>query len=578
MNYTASFTEESKPTFKNWLTLVVLSSSLMIIIIDASIVNVTIQAIRTDFNASLRDLDWISAAYSLVYAALIITWGRISDAVGRKTIFIAGVTTFVLGSIITGAAPTIGVIIIGRIIQGLGAAMASPSTLSILSSTFTGKSRSVAFGVWGATAGAGGALGPLVGGFLTTNFSWRWAFYINIPIGILAVAGALLFIQESKDTTRKQTIDPLGIIFASFGLAALVFGLIEGQTYGWLTPKGSFAIGTWNWPLQNIAFAATMFIIAIVFLTAFVVYEIWLKSRGGEPIFDFSLLKFRGFRFGLITVGVVALGEFGILFVLSLYFQGVRDLTALQTGLILLPFAVGSFFTAPIAGILASRFGAKWIVTSGMTIEALSIFSISRITQTYTPLWQFIPEFLFYGIGLGLAIAQLTSVVLSDIPPQFSGAASGANNTVRQVGSAIGVAILSAILAAQITTVSQNDLAKNTILPSYIKTSVQQAFNSGLSAGDITSSVSSPVSNTGGAAPSGAGTGAPPSGKVIGQQITAIFNDATTQGTRYAALFAALFVLLGALASLSIPGAKAKATRSAKAMDLQTKEALAPEI
>jgi len=547
---TATSTNTNADDSKRWFSLVILSLSLAIIVIDASIVNVALPSIRKDFGASLRDLEWVSAAYSLIFAALIITWGRLGDMIGRRTIFIAGVTTFGVGSIIVGLANPIGgisgigVIVFGRVIQGLGAAMASPSTLSILTSTFTGKSRGVAFGIWGATAGAGGALGPLIGGLLITNASWRWAFLVNIPIVIIAIVGSFLYITESTDKKHKNSIDIFGIIFITLGIGAAVFGLIEGQTYGWLQPKETFAIGSFNWPFTNIAFAPVMFIFAVFFITAFVFYENYLLKRGDEPLFNFNLLQYPAFRFGLITVSIVALGEFGILFVLSLYFQGVRGLSALDTGLILLPFAVGSFFTAPIAGILSSRFGAKWVVTAGMLLESIAIFLLSVVITTDTNRALFIPIFLLYGIGLGLAIAQLTSVVLSDIPPEYAGAGSGANNTLRQVGAAIGVAILGAVLASQLSTTAAADLAKNTIIPNAAKSGIQSTFDNGSSTG------SAPAT-----------TGGPSNIPVqvqqaIGAQVKTIYNDASTEGTRSAARLASLFVFLGAVSSLFIPRPK----------------------
>src|SRR5689334_13262367 len=190
---------ESKPTSRQWLSLVILSLALGIIILDASVVNVTLPAIRKEFNATLADLEWISATYAVVYGAFIITWGRLGDMLGRRRIFIAGIATFIIGSSMVGFSNSIGFIILGRAVQGMGAAMSSPATLSILSATFTGRARSIAFGVWGATAGIGGVLGPLLGGWFTTNATWQWAFLINIPIGIIAIIGALLFVDESRD-------------------------------------------------------------------------------------------------------------------------------------------------------------------------------------------------------------------------------------------------------------------------------------------------------------------------------------------------------------------------------------------
>jgi EmrB/QacA subfamily drug resistance transporter len=544
-------------TGRQWITLTVLSLSLAIIIIDASIVNVTLPAISNEFKASIPDLQWINSSYALVYASLLITFGRLSDTLGRRLMFLLGVSAFGMGSVVVGGANGVDIIILGRVIQGIGAAMASPATLSILSVSFTGRSRGVAFGIWGATAGAGGALGPLLGGIFTTDFSWRWAFLINVPIVIIAVIGALLFVPESRDESSRRQIDIAGIILASLGFAAIVLGFIEAPTYGWVTPTTTaFTIGSYAWPTSApVSLSLAAFVTGVILLGAFVLYELGLARRGKEPLFDFRLLRFTGFRFGLLTVGVVALGEFGILFILSLYLQETRGLTALNTGLLLLPFAGGAFITAPIAGALSSRVGAKWIISLGMAVEASAIFLISRVTQIDTPLTLFIPIFLLYGIGLGLAIAQLTNVVLSTIPPQFAGTGSGANNTLRQVGAAIGVAILGAVLSTQAASVSTAQLSQNTVIPAALKPAIQQLINQGEPkevilpvVRHIVVGINSQIGQS--AAPAGP---PPLDESAIIHATSAILDDAQTQGTRAASLLASLFVLLGALCSLLIP-------------------------
>ena len=254
-------------TRRQWLTLMVLSLGLAIVVIDSTIVNVAIPSIQKEFNASFKSLEWVNSIYSLVFASLIITWGRVGDQVGRKRIFIAGVTVFVLGSVFAGSARSINMLILARAIQGFGAAMTSPSTLSIISGTFTGKMRGIAFGVWGAVAGAAAALGPLLGGWLTTNASWRWAFYINVPIGIAAVIGAALVIQASRETRSKLSFDIPGIILVGLGVGGIVFGLIEGQTYGWLKPKLPFTIGNWTWPFTEVSVTIVAFVVGAAAVT-----------------------------------------------------------------------------------------------------------------------------------------------------------------------------------------------------------------------------------------------------------------------------------------------------------------------
>ncbi len=542
----AARAQEGRPSRTQWLTLLVLSLALLIIVLDTTIVTVTVQAIRTEFNASLRDLEWITAIYALIFAAFIITWGRIGDEFGRRRIFIAGIATFVIGSILTGLGQNLGMLLVGRLIQGFGAAMASPSTLSILSTTFTGRMRGVAFGIWGATAGAAGTLGPLLGGFLTTYATWRWAFLINVPIGAFAIIGTWLLIPESRDRTRAHRIDGIGVLLAALGLGALVFGLIEGQTYGWIKPAETFVVGSFAWPFQEISIAAAALGAAVLLLAAFTLYELNLLGRGGEPLFDFSLLRFRGFRYGLMTVLIVALGEFGMVFILSLYFQITRGLSAFQTGLIFLPFAIAIFLAAPVAGTLSARFGPKWVVTTGMLCEGAAIFTVGRIVRVDTPFVWFVPILALYGIGVGTALAQLTNLTLSDIPPEQAGAGSGANNTVRQIGAAIGIAILGAVLTAQLASTGKAELAINLQIPAFVKAPVEQALDRGLN-GDVAQVL-------------------PPTGQPgIGPVIQGIVNDGMTEGSRSAANVAAVFVLLGALSSVLIPNAKTRVRESSSA-------------
>ncbi len=475
---------QDSATPRQWLGLLVLGLGLAIVIIDGTIVNVALPAISRDFGAGLRDLQWVNSIYSLVYAALIVTFGRIGDQLGRRLLFVVGVGVFLAGSALSGAAASVGMLIGARALQGLGAAMTSPSTLSIISGTFTGKMRGVAFGVWGAIAGAAAALGPLLGGWLTTAASWRWAFYINVPIGIVAVVGALLLVDESKAGGKRAGTDVLGILLISLGVGALVLGLIEGQTYGWLWPKNGFAVGAWSWPATGISVSLAAFIVTVIAFVGFVLWELRVQAKGKEPLFDLALLGFRSFRYGLITVSIVALGEFGVIFVLSLFLQGVLGFTALATGLTFLPFAVLTLFVAPSAGLLTARFGPKWVVTAGMIIEAVFIFVLSRVLGPATTQSTIILVLLGYGVGVGLAIAQLTNVVLSEVPSPRLGAASGANNTLRQVGSALGIAVIGAVLATTLSTSAKTRLAAETGVPDFVKTLIAKSLDEGVGVGE----------------------------------------------------------------------------------------------
>src|SRR5712664_388701 len=350
---------------KQLLILLVLSLSLAIIVIDATIVIVAQYRISQDFKINLKNLEWITSLYSLVFGSFLLTWGKLSDEFGRKRIFIIGISLFIIGSIIDGFSQDLSQILVGRVIQGFGAAMASPSTLSILTTTFTGKARGVAFGIWGATAGAAAVLGPVLGGYFTTYVTWRWAFFINIPIGAVALLGAALVIKETRFRDPKYTTDYPGLILITIGLASVLFGLIEAQTYGWIVPNADFSLGGFSWASSNpISLPLVSIITGVVLLGIFTSYEIRRARKGLVPLFDFGLLKYKGFRYGLFTVTIVAMGEFGAVFVVSIFLQTVKGLSAINAGLTFLPMAISVFIFAPIAGLLATRFGPKWVITT----------------------------------------------------------------------------------------------------------------------------------------------------------------------------------------------------------------------
>jgi EmrB/QacA subfamily drug resistance transporter len=526
--------------FREFVALFILGLSLAIVVIDTTIVNIALPSIQSTFSASFKDLEWISSIYALVFGSFILTWGRLSDQLGRRRIFMAGVSTFVIGSVIVGVSNDLTVMLAGRVIQGFGAAMASPSTLSILTTMFTGRARSIAFGVWGAIAGAAAALGPLIGGYLTTYQSWRLAFLINVPIGVVALVGAMLVVEETKFKSPNYKTDILGVTVITAGLSSLILGLIEGQTYGWFTPKDVFQLDGFVWPFTNISVSGVAIPVGLALVGLFALMEVRREHSGKDALFDFSLFQFKGFRFGLLTVTIVSMGEFGIIFIISLYLQIVLGLSAIDTGFAFLPFAVATFFSAPLAGLIAARIGPKWVVTAGMTFEAISLFTLSQTITTISTVESFYPVFILYGAGVGLAIGPLANTVLTSIPWQKAGMGSGANNTVRQIGAAFGVAVIGAVLVTQISVTGQADLAANTVIPPALKTVIAKALDSGINGG--------------------VNVGVPPNiqGTPVAAAITAVFNNAITQGARWAALIAGIFVTLGAISSLLIPNVKSK--------------------
>jgi MFS family permease len=463
---------------RRWIALLLLSLSLLLIVIDSTIVNIAIPSIRSTFGASFADTEWVNSIYSLVFGAMLITFGKLGDQYGRRNLFILGTAVFLIGSAGTGLAANIGTMILFRGIQGLGAAMLSPSTLSIISNAFQGKERGIAFGIWGATAGVAAALGPILGGWLIeygtgiTTESWRLAFLINVPIGIFAIAGSFWAIREVREQGRKARIDFLGIVLGALGLGLIVFGAIEGQNYGWLEAKKVFTLGSLQYPTLaegvkaipagTPSFIPFVFLVGAIVVLLFVLWEVRLERNGGEPLFEFGMLRYRSFRYGLLTVMIVALGEFGVVLVLSIFFQLAKGLGAFETGLRFLPFAGIVLIAAPLAGVLSSRFGAKWVVTAGMASEAIALFLISRVLYVDTDYAAIVPAFLLYGAGVGLAIAQLANIVLSDIPPEKAGVGSGANNTIRQLGASLGIAIIGAVLFGSFATEATPLIQKST--------------------------------------------------------------------------------------------------------------------
>jgi len=530
--------ESSKITAKQLMTLVVCCLAISVIVIDFTIVINALPSIQATFSGvSVKDLEWITSLYGLIFGSFLLTWGKLGDEFGRKRILMTGIVVFVIGSVVDGLSANLSQMLFGRSIQGFGAAMASPSTLSILSTTFTGKARSVAFGMWGAVAGVAGIIGPLMGGYFTTYITWRWSFLINVPLGAVTLVVALYAIRETRFRDPKYSTDYLGVTLVTLGLASLLFGFIEAQTYGWLTPNETFTLGSFTWPLSSISLPAICFIAGALFIAGFTFAELRRSKIGKVPLFDFSLLKYRAFRYGLFTVGIVAVGEFATIFIYSIYFQIGRGLSAINSSLNLAPFAIAVFIFSPIAGRLSNRYGTKRVVTTGMLMETIALFTLFLVTGDSTPFFYFYPVFLLFGAGFGLSLPQLTNTVLASVPFQKAGVASAANNTIRQISAAFGVAVLGAIMVAQISTVGHADLSVAN-LPLAMKDSIGNLLNSGLTGG---------VSP---ALPEGV------SAATLGT-IHSVITDAITQGVRWAALTAGIFVSFGALSSLLIPNAKA---------------------
>ena len=545
-----------------WLGLAMLSLGVSMIIVDATIVNVAVPSIIKDLRIDSTTAQWINTVYALVFAALLITLGRVGDLLGRRALYITGLIVFAGASMLAGTAPTGELLIAARILQGVGGAMILPSTQSILNTNFRGRDRAIAFGIWGATIGGMAAIGPLLGGWLTTNLSWRWAFYINLPVAVIAILGTLKYIKESRDEHAKPGLDPIGFVLITLGLGAFVFGLIEGRTYGWWTPEKPFSVLGWTWPLENVSIIPFMIVGGVVALAVFLWVEARRQRAGRFFLFDVGLWLFPAFRYGNLAGTIVSLGEFGLLFALPLFLQAVVGYTAFETGLVFLSLALGAFFAAPTAARVAHKWGPRRAVTLGMALETIGIIATTLlISVDVTGLQLAIPLFV-YGVGVGFATAQLTSIVLSDIPVQRSGLASGANSTMRQVGSALGIAILGTVLFSTLVAGSTRNIEAAmpnmpTACVDLVATLVEE------SAGQILQVLKDPSLAAGSGFGGGMGT-LPPEQVACLQSpvflaslpktvepIEAAFVDAT----RLAGFVATGFVLVGVVLSLLLPKA-----------------------
>jgi EmrB/QacA subfamily drug resistance transporter len=437
---------------RRWITLAIIIISAFIVVLDNTVLNVAIPTILRELHTTLPSLEWVITGYALTFATLLIIGGRLGDVYGHRRVFVIGAGLFGFGSLLASVSHSVGMLIIGEaLIEGIGASLMLPATLAILSGTFQGRERATAFAAWGATAGVAAASGPVVGGFLTNFYSWRWAFRINVIIAPLAILGAMLFMRRGDRGARRIKIDLPGAALIAVGMFTLVFALSEGAIYGWVTPLKDFSIaGHVVWPATR-AVSVIPFIAAFsaVVLVCFWFVEHAKERNHGDPLFEFAYLRFRTYRYGLLTGLILSMGQLGISFVLPVFLQNGRHISVWHNGLWVLPSGLFVIVGAQLGGRLIHRFGTIKVVRAGLVIYELGLLALLRAISLHMTVWELLPGLALYGMGIGFALAQLTNVVLSEIPADGSGVASGANTTVRQVGSALGVAVIGSLLTVQ---------------------------------------------------------------------------------------------------------------------------------
>lgn len=456
----ASAESQDKPTGREWLGLVVLSIGLGLIVLDGTIVGVALPTIIADLNLDLTEAQWVNSLYAVLLAALLLSTGNLADRLGRKRIFLAGLIVFIAGSLLAAAASTAGVLIGARAIQAVGAALIMPSALSTVNAVFRGKYRAAAFGVWGAVISGAAAIGPLAGGALTQWASWHWIFLVNLPLGLLVFVAAILTVPETRGGRSLPGFDVDGALLSAIGFGGLVFAVIEGPTLGWWTPISELTVFGLTWPQDAaVSIVPVAFAISAIALVLFVFWERHREKVRRAALLDLHLFSFRTFSWGNLTAAMVAVGEFAIIFVLPLYLINALGLDEMSSGLVLAAMAVGAFFSGAAARHLAAKFGSPGTVLIGLGLEFGGIVALAVFLGPTSSGWIIAIPLTVYGLGLGLAAAQLTGTVLRDIPVEVSGQGSAAQSTVRQIGSALGTAFAGAALSMSLAIALPNALS-----------------------------------------------------------------------------------------------------------------------
>ncbi len=523
--------------FRKWGGLVVLSLGLAIIIIDSTLLNVSLSTLIQDLHTDLQSLQWVITAYSLILAAFTITGGRFGDLFGRKRMFMVGAGIFAVGSFLASISNRVGTMIIGEsVIEGIGAALMMPATASLVVANFKGADRAKAFGIWGGVAGASSAIGPLLGGYLTTHYSWRWGFRINVFVAAVLILGSLLLLAESKDE-RKPQIDWGGVALSAIGLLGIVFGIIESETYGWWKAKDTFSLFGHQLHLGGLSIVPFAMILGFLFLGLFVWWQKRREAAGKTPLVSLHLFQNSQFTSGSITVAIMTLGMTGLVFALPVWLQSVRQLDAFHTGLALLPMSATILVMAPLTGVLQRKISPKYLIQAGLLVEVCALFLLRTLVRTDATANHLIPGLILFGVGMGMVMAPISNLTLSSVPPREAGEASGVNNTLRQVGSSLGAAIIGAAVLTSLVSGLSRGVQNSPVLPDQAKPG-------------IIKSVSDPQNNVEFGSSGVAPQNTPP---VISQEIGELAKQASTNAAKDGFIYAALFIFLGLIASFYLP-------------------------
>ena len=403
-------------------TLAIVSTALFMVTLDNLVVTNALVSIREDLGASLEELEWTVNAYTLSFAVFLLTGAALGDRLGRRSVFVAGLGVFTLASAAAALAPSTDALIAARAVQGLGAAIITPLSLTLLSAAFSADKRGLALGIWSGVSGLGVALGPVVGGAVVEGFSWQWIFWLNVPVGLALAPAALGLLRDSRGPAGK--LDVPGVALASSGLLGLVFGIVRAQSLGWTSTTVLVSIGA-----------------GVALLLGFVAWE--LRTRA--PMLP---MRFFGNRAFAATSGVslaMFFGAFGSIFLLAQFFQVAQGYSPLEAGIRTLPWTAMPIFVAPIAGVLSDRIGSRPLMAAGLALQAAALAWLAVVIEPDVAYGLLVPGFMMAGAGMALVFAPAANAILGAVRPAEAGQASGAMNTIREIGGVLGVAVLATV-------------------------------------------------------------------------------------------------------------------------------------
>ena len=406
-------------------TLAITGAALFMTSLDNLVVGVALPSIRADLGGSIEALEWTVNAYTLAFAVLLLTGAALGDRFGRKRMFGIGVGVFSGASALAALAPSIDALVAARALQGFGAALVTPLTLTLVSEAFPPSKRGAALGIWGGISGLGVAVGPLVGGAVVEGISWQWIFWLNVPIGLALIPLASRMLDESHGPDKG--LDLRGLALAGAGLFGITFGIIRGEALGWTS-----------------ATVLTALISGAVLIAGFVAYEL----RAREPMLPMRMFRSRAFTATNGLSFAMFFGAFGAIFLLSQFFQTAQGYGPLEAGLRTLPWTGTPMIVAPIAGILGQRYGTRPLMVAGLALQAVGLAWIGMVSEPSTPFVELIAPFVITGTGMSLIFPTAAATVLASVRPEQAGKASGANNAIREIGGVMGVAVLASVFAA----------------------------------------------------------------------------------------------------------------------------------